>query len=51
MVIVQEEPLKDNEKYTAIGGVVNKGKGDTLTEEEIKVAVEITPKPEAGANC
>ena len=48
MVIVQEEPLKDNEKYTAIGGVVNKGKGDTLTEEEIKVVIEITPKPEAG---
>jgi Rib/alpha/Esp surface antigen-like repeat protein len=48
-VIVQEEPLKDNEKYTAIGGVVDKNKEETLTEEDIKAAVEITPKPEEGA--
>lgn len=48
LVIVQEEPLTDAEKYTAIGGIVDKGEGDTLTEEEIIAAIEISPELEAG---
>jgi Rib/alpha/Esp surface antigen-like repeat protein len=50
LVIVQAEPLSDRDKYTATGGIVDKNEGESVTEEEIIAAVEITPDLQDGVS-